>query len=415
MSISNTQSADQSYVTTLLPFVIREAWVAGNWWYSPRSTCTETILFSGYDSYQKKQWVPLSKGLILAAAGLYHWQLVPILRIGAALLFPPDPQPATAPFLDLEHREVASQEIIAKKLDTQLERAKIEFKKELKQSKPGLQLNASYLDSTSDTGSVHGLDYAVSHAMGRRREMEDRDFAGSIEIDGKIAPVFGIFDGHGGTGAADFVKENLATVLQEELKKRPSSDVGIWNALKQTAVRLHEEFLEKKEPSGTTAVIAMVHDGSLWVANIGDSRAILSDGEEVIPLTADMKPEHEKITKRTEKRGGLVIWRGIPRIDGILGTGAAIGDLNVAPHLSARPWITKYPLARLNPNAKLILVCDGITDVANSKQIAELSSQKNLEQRAQDIVAGAYGADSTDNLSAMIIQLFSIQKHPVSS
>ena len=57
------------------------------------------------------------------------------------------------------------------------------------------------------------------------------------------------------------------------------SDQGIWNGLKQTFVKLNQQFKQMiLSGSGTTAVIAMIIDGKIWVANLGDSRAVLSNG-----------------------------------------------------------------------------------------------------------------------------------------
>ena len=59
-------------------------------------------------------------------------------------------------------------------------------------------------------------------------------------------------------------------------------------------------------PGGSTAVTAIVIDGkSLWVANIGDSRAVVCEGGLAIQLTVDHEPHTER--KRIEKQGGFVI------------------------------------------------------------------------------------------------------------
>jgi len=59
-------------------------------------------------------------------------------------------------------------------------------------------------------------------------------------------------------------------------------------------------------PGGSTAVTAIVIDGKgIWVANIGDSRAVVCVGGFANQLTVDHEPHTER--KRIEKQGGFVI------------------------------------------------------------------------------------------------------------
>lgn len=58
-------------------------------------------------------------------------------------------------------------------------------------------------------------------------------------------------------------------------------------------------------PGGSTAVTAIVIDGKdLWIANVGDSRAVVCEMGAANQLTVDHEPHHER--RRIEKRGGFV-------------------------------------------------------------------------------------------------------------
>lgn len=58
-------------------------------------------------------------------------------------------------------------------------------------------------------------------------------------------------------------------------------------------------------PGGSTAVTAIVIDGKhLWVANIGDSRAVICKGGKAEQLSVDHEPHKER--RRIEKQGGFV-------------------------------------------------------------------------------------------------------------
>lgn len=58
-------------------------------------------------------------------------------------------------------------------------------------------------------------------------------------------------------------------------------------------------------PGGSTAVTAIVIDGKeLWVANVGDSRAVICRNKTAEQLTVDHEPHSER--RRIEKQGGFV-------------------------------------------------------------------------------------------------------------
>jgi protein phosphatase 1L len=58
-------------------------------------------------------------------------------------------------------------------------------------------------------------------------------------------------------------------------------------------------------PGGSTAVTAILINGrKLWVANVGDSRAVLLKGGEAIQMSIDHDPNAER--GAIENRGGFV-------------------------------------------------------------------------------------------------------------
>jgi len=60
-------------------------------------------------------------------------------------------------------------------------------------------------------------------------------------------------------------------------------------------------------PGGSTAVTAIVVDGTdMWIANIGDSRAVVCERGTASQLTVDHEPHTTNERKRIEKQGGFV-------------------------------------------------------------------------------------------------------------
>ena len=71
-----------------------------------------------------------------------------------------------------------------------------------------------------------------------------------------------------------------------------------------------------KEPSGCTAVTTMVtDDNTIYCANAGDSRAVLSAKGVAVPLSFDHKPTNQGEYNRILAAGGFV---EVGRVNGML-------------------------------------------------------------------------------------------------
>lgn len=86
----------------------------------------------------------------------------------------------------------------------------------------------------------------------------------------------GVYDGHGGKTTADMVKEQLhnaifATQEFQDGKPEDSLSTGFQQVDKIVVDRANAEGWM----NGTTAVVCMVLDGTLYVANVGDAEACL--------------------------------------------------------------------------------------------------------------------------------------------
>lgn len=304
----------------------------------------------------------------------------------------------------VDMRSQAEDPQVVEKLQKQFKLAQDQAAKETDKAFHYLQAPVNF-QGEAHKEKVGKYEVGVCHCIGRRPTMEDEHLSTSfnLNIKGKAHPVqlFGVFDGHGGRQAAAFVKKNLEQELHNTLNEfcvNGLTDKDIFNALKITFVRLDKKF---KERSGTTATVAIILDGKLWTANVGDSRTILDNG---IQLSEDAEPADPRYKKGIEKRGGRVFFN---RINGQLGVARAIGDHNVTG-VSPKPKITVLPLSMVPSQSHLILTCDGVYDVASTRQVAEaVKTHKNqsVTELAKNIVYSAYQAASEDNLSALVIKL----------
>lgn len=82
-----------------------------------------------------------------------------------------------------------------------------------------------------------------------------------------LSAVFGIFDGHSGDNASRFCAERLI----------PNLTAFSPEALRQAFIMTDIDFCTNTQNAqgGSTAVVAAIHNNSLLIANVGDSRALI--------------------------------------------------------------------------------------------------------------------------------------------
>jgi len=321
-----------------------------------------------------------------------------------------------------------------------------------KKVRPGSERSSS--DSSVEADHGAGWPACLSHGavsvIGRRREMED---AFSVALSFLASPdagakgggggsdgeedFFAVYDGHGGARVAEACRERLHVVLAEEvgLRRGVGSDARWKEAMVASFARVDGEVTGGLAPPpkvaadadpdppyrtvGSTAVVAVVGQRRIVVANCGDSRAVLSRAGVAVPLSTDHKPDRPDELQRVEAAGGRVInWNGY-RVLGVLATSRSIGDYYLKPYVSAEPEV--MVVERTDQDELLILASDGLWDVV-SNEVACKIARNVLSGRAAsmfpDSVAGRTAADaaallaelamsrgSKDNISVVVVEL----------
>ena len=283
---------------------------------------------------------------------------------------------------------------------------------------------------------------------------------------------FAIFDGHGGEECSEFLKENYDKYLIEN--KNFPFDIKL--SMIETFQKIEEDFFKLKckedsfedsDKSGSCALVAIIFDNKVYIANIGDSRAIMSinGGTKVKQLTVDHKPDNVKEFERALKTGSKIylddnddpfrdestlefikdkielekmkeiknntddekIFRVYPSDLAVMRT---IGDIKAKKkEFGGIPGtIINIPdifIFEINSNDDFIVMgCDGIYDDLSNEEIVNAAwlvfknrgKEKNydiheLSMEACDIII-KYGLEkqTTDNLSCIIIGLEGVEK-----
>lgn len=219
--------------------------------------------------------------------------------------------------------------------------------------------------------SFEGDHYGFYCKKGRKEIMEDtHNVTTNIFGDDKQA-FFGVYDGHGGRRAADFVAEKLGQKIVDLMLMSGKEDCEIEQAVKAGYLETDREFLEQGVSSGACCVTALIKDGCLVVANAGDCRAVLSRNGKAESITSDHRPEREEERERIENLGGYVdIHSGTWRVQGTLAVTRSIGDLHLKQWISAEPEIRKLPIT--SDAEFLIMASDGLWEKVSNQEAVDI-------------------------------------------
>ena len=276
----------------------------------------------------------------------------------------------------------------------------------------------SEMEHMAEGGKFDRSSLTSGHAetIGRRPTMEDsvvtvRRFRGKLDED-----YWGLFDGHGGKLVSAWLAERLHGYLGNAVAalggKR--SDAVVRSAIDES-FRLASAALRKEVPTscrmGSTAVIAVLLQRTLHIANCGDSRAVLCNAGNAHRLSFDHKPELPCERQRIREAGGHVCQThplGPARVDGVLSVSRSFGDFLLAPKVTWHPY---HAERRLTPADEFVVLgCDGVWDVLDDQTAVDigrkaLEAGKPPKVAARQIMNASLQRGSTDNISVIVLQL----------
>eukprot|EP00826_Nyctotherus_ovalis_P060775 TRINITY_DN8566_c0_g1_i3.p1 TRINITY_DN8566_c0_g1~~TRINITY_DN8566_c0_g1_i3.p1 ORF type:complete len:253 (+),score=52.46 TRINITY_DN8566_c0_g1_i3:203-961(+) len=198
---------------------------------------------------------------------------------------------------------------------------------------------------------------------------------------------FGVFDGHGGKNVAEYCADRMHKLLLKLLKESAWKSPG--QCLEETFLQVDEETrVLRAESVGSTVCVALVmienKERILYIANVGDTRAVLIKTEGCQRLSYEHKATDQNEIVRLQKVGGYVM---TGRVGGELAVTRSIGDHSlresgVIPNPAVRKHIVK-------PTDRWVVVAtDGVWDCLTDKDVEELVKEKDepAKRIAQKIV-----------------------------
>lgn len=225
---------------------------------------------------------------------------------------------------------------------------------------------------------------------------------------GAAATFVGVYDGHGGAEAARFISDHLFAHL---IRLAQENGTISENVVRSAFAATEEGFLTLVRRThfikpliaavGSCCLVGVIWRGTLYVANLGDSRAVigrLGRSNKIVaePLTRDHNASmeevrHELISRHPDDSQIVVLKHGVWRIKGIIQVSRTIGDAYLKRReFALDPSITRFrlsePLRRpvltaepsiytraLHPQDKFIIFAsDGLWEHLTNQQAVEI-------------------------------------------
>uniref|UniRef100_A0ACD5WAR5 Uncharacterized protein n=1 Tax=Avena sativa TaxID=4498 RepID=A0ACD5WAR5_AVESA len=268
---------------------------------------------------------------------------------------------------------------------------------------------------------VEGEGFRLASRRGARHPMEDAYCAINHKICAESHLAFyGVYDGHGGRAAVDFVSERLgksvvAAVLattttmeaQESATGSSSSVDATAAAIRSAYLATDIEFLGQGVRGGSCAATALVKGGDLYVANLGDCRAVVSRDGTATALTSDHTAARGDERARIESSGGYVSCgnNGVWRVQDCLAVSRAFGDAGLKRWVISEPEITRLPLTA--GCEFLVLASDGLWNKVSNQEAVDAVSRSSAGRgnSCKDLVDMARSRGSRDDITVMVVDL----------
>ncbi len=200
--------------------------------------------------------------------------------------------------------------------------------------------------------------------------------------------LFMVGDGVGGYEGGELASRNALEDIAGRYYADPSPELGrsLQRVIEAANRRLCSLRGQPQMPSrmATTVIAALIHQQSLFVAGVGDSRAYLLRDGQCYLLTGDHSPRLPAgdLTGQ-DGAGGHLITRS-------LGSRVRVG-VDTWEHA-------------LQAGDRVLLCTDGVSGHLSSEELGRLGSQEGLQRAVNALIDNAYDAGSRDNMTVTLIE-----------
>ncbi len=263
------------------------------------------------------------------------------------------------------------------------------------------------------------INYAAITHQGRvRKNNEDAFLVSALDGDEPLVNALGrlrkdcpagllaaVADGMGGAAAGEIAsREGLAAMALNLFSRwgllapQERKETALWKALHEAtesasaAVLRYSDAERTARGMGSTLTAALIWEGHAYLAQIGDSRAYLLRGDDLVQLTRDQTIVNDMVA------------------NGILTPEQALShpQRSMITQALGAPMVLKAALGKLSLRRgdRLLLCSDGLHGEAGDQAIAEaLSRRLSLKETLGRLLQSALDAGGRDNITAVLLAL----------
>ena len=233
--------------------------------------------------------------------------------------------------------------------------------------------------------------YSITDVGQVRKVNQDYVFCYPNSV-GQLPNLFRVADGMGGHQAGDYASrcavETMVDYIENASSGGPVTLLG--NALTEANRKVMEKALSDRsmEGMGTTLVAAVVQNGCLYVANVGDSRLYLID-DRLEQITRDHSLVEEMVRAGELRREDARLHPDKNVITRAVGVKSSVA-------------IDFFDVA-LNRGDRFLICSDGLTNMVPEDMIFRIVKEKgSLEEAARELVDEANRSGGSDNISVIL-------------
>jgi len=228
---------------------------------------------------------------------------------------------------------------------------------------------------------------ALTDAGRRRRRNEDSYI--------REPPLFAIADGMGGAQAGELASQLAATAFREATGTEAAPEQQVRDLILEANRRVFARSSEDQAVSGmgTTATVALVHDGGVTIGHVGDSRAYLIRKGRLEQVTEDHSLVSELVRsgKLSPEEADSHPQRSV--ITRVLGT---------EPDVDVDTFSVQT-----EPGDLFLLCSDGLTSMVDDQTILEIvdKNRTNLDGAVRELVRTANRKGGEDNITVICFEI----------
>ena len=248
--------------------------------------------------------------------------------------------------------------------------------------------------------SVTNIIFAQRTDIGRKRELNEDSVISILPEDQQVVAskgvLFVVADGLGGHTRGEVASQMAVNTIRDVYYQQQSDDLetSLRLAMEQVNARLYAENMskspkpERDQMMGTTCVAAVVQDDTLYVANVGDSRAyIVRDGQ-----AQQISLDHSLVAQQL--REGLITKEQAKDHPDRNKIYRCLGDKGV---VEVDTFSEKVQAGDL-----LLLCTDGLSGLVPEEEMVSIVQQYEPQESVQHLIERANELGGTDNITAVV-------------